>query len=131
MHVDDKANRDECLFMLYYIVYAVKHYIWNSLMSLNRGADFQLCEKWIFLSNGKWFELTCTIDVLMTRLTSSLHSATSGLWSSRLDEKARRWDLKYSVITKNNVFLQLLSFWLVHCSAPMLQHLLSMCIYFI
>ena len=35
-------------------------------------------------------------EFLMTRLTSSLHSATSGLWSSRFDEKASRWDRKYS-----------------------------------
>lgn len=29
-------------------------------------------------------------EFLMTRLTSSLHSATPGLWSSRFDEKASR-----------------------------------------
>ncbi len=53
MHVEDKAKRDECFFMLSYIVYAVKHYILNSLMSLNnRGVDFQLCENWMFFV--KW-----------------------------------------------------------------------------
>lgn len=41
--------------------------------------------------------LTSTMEFLMTLLTSSLHSATSGLCSSRLEEKAKRWDLKYSV----------------------------------
>jgi len=35
-------------------------------------------------------------EFLMTRLTSSRHSATSGLWSSRFDEKASRWERKYS-----------------------------------
>lgn len=39
-------------------------------------------------------------EFLMTRLTSSLHSATSGLWSSRLDEKASKWDRKYSAVKK-------------------------------
>lgn len=43
-----------------------------------------------------WEVFTWIKAFLMTRLTSSLHSATSGLWSSRLDEKARRWDRKYS-----------------------------------
>lgn len=35
-------------------------------------------------------------ELLMIRLTSSLHSGTSGLCSSRLEEKASRWDRKYS-----------------------------------
>lgn len=39
---------------------------------------------------------------LMTRLTSSLHSATSGFCSSRLDEKASRCDRKYSAQKTGN-----------------------------
>lgn len=50
-----------------------------------------ICAVWGNHSSFTWMR-----DFLMTRLTSSRHSATSGLWSSRLDEKASRWDLKYS-----------------------------------
>lgn len=47
-------------------------------------------------------------EFLMTRLTSSLHSATSGLWSSRFDEKANRWDWKYSAWKGNKIFIHVI-----------------------
>lgn len=53
-------------------------------------------EKQRFYFEKTWESFTWIRAALMTRLTSSLHSETSGLWSSRFDEKASRWDRKYS-----------------------------------
>lgn len=57
-------------------------------------------EKQRFYFEKTWESFTWIRAVLMTRLTSSLHSETSGLWSSRFDEKASRWDRKYSAVEK-------------------------------
>lgn len=54
---------------------------------------------------GEGWEICTWIRAfLMTLLTSSLHSATSGFCSSRLDEKASRCDRKYSAQKTGNAF---------------------------